>query len=434
MKSIEERLIESDPSPEASYAVADYSAMISRVVATPLAKPASGLRAFKLRMAGSVAVASLLTVLGIAAIDTVGSSLPVLGFAAASTHQTAGGFSAAKSAITPTPTSAGTTSGLMIPAVNYQFSGASSFSSQSGTATVYALLAPSDAADSLTHAASVLSVDIGTPDSHDGGQTYISTGPKYSGTLAVNAGYAQWQISTSSYGAPATASGPSVSSLETRAFELAQQMGSLDLGVATLLPVPGPLGGPTFVTVPIVIGGEPTDLGYDFTFAGDGTLVSASGEDFTLEAGESYPTISPSAGVGEITSQIGLSSITPGWFGAVGSASGVSGSGSSGAVVPPTSNGTVATTTGPSNSSGTSPGSPPSSGTSPSTLTPTVVDLTGVSTKYGLFTMSDSTQMMLPTYLYTGMVVGASPYEVTFQVVAVNPSYLDLASVQDLHN
>jgi hypothetical protein len=431
MKSIEERLIESDPSPEGSYAPADYLAMISRVAATPISKPATGLRRFKLRMVGSVAAASLLTVLGIAVIDTVGSSLPVLGFAAATSHQTTGEYATAKTPTALTPTKASTT---MIPSVNYQFNGASAFSSQAGTATVYTLLAPSDGAASLTHAASVLAVDIGTPVSHDGGQTFISSGPKYSGTLDMNAGYAQWQISANPAGAPATVSSPPVSAFETRAFALAKQLGNLDLGVATLLPVPGPLGGPTYVTVPIVIGGEPTDLSYDFAFASGGTLVSATGEDFTLQAGKSYPTISPAAGVGEINSQLGLSSITPGWVAAVGSASGVSGSGSSGIAFPPASSGSVATTTVPSNSVGTSPGSPPSTGTSPSTISPMVVDLTGVSTKYGLFTMSDSTEMMLPLYVYTGTVEGASPYEATFQVVAVDPSYLDLASVSNLRN
>jgi hypothetical protein len=67
-------------------------------------------------------------------------------------------------------------------------------------------------------------------------------------------------------------------------------------------------------------------------------------------------------------------------------------------------------------------------------VTPTVVDLTGVSTKYGFFTMSDSTSKLLPVYVYTGTIVDASPSQATFQVVAVDASYLDLTSVQNISN
>lgn len=442
MKSIEERLIGSDPSPSGPYAPADYSTMIDRVVATPLGKPAAGLRAFKLRMAGSVAAASLLTALGIAAIDTVGSSLPVLGFAAASTHPALGKYAAAA-----TPTRM-----VMIPAMNYEFNGAGGFSSQAGTATVYTMQAPSDGVATLVHAAGVLKVDIGTAVSHDHGQTLTSSGPKYSGTLSKNSGYAWWQISDNSSPAASQGSPAPVASLEALAFSLAQQMGSLDLGIATVVPVPAPPGGPTTVTVPIMVAGEPTDLGYDFMFASDGTLLSATGEDFSVRSSASYPTVSPAAGVGEITPQLGLASISVGWV-AAGSGSGASGSAPPGDQVPSPGNGHEVTTTVPSTSVGSAPvtsGSPPTTvanpttrtppaGTSTSpttvtTVTPTVVDLTGVSTKYGFFTMSDSTSKLLPVYVYTGTIVDASPSQATFQVVAVDASYLDLTSVQNISN
>jgi hypothetical protein len=68
----------------------------------------------------------------------------------------------------------------------------------------------------------------------------------------------------------------------------------------------------------------------------------------------------------------------------------------------------------------------------PATVVPTVVDLTGVSTTYGVFTMSDATTMLLPMYVYTGDVVGDSSSQVTFQVVAIDPSYLDLSKVQNV--
>jgi hypothetical protein len=279
-----------------------------------------------------------------------------------------------------------------------------------------------------------------------------SSGPKYSGTLSKNSGYAWWQISDNSSPAASQGSPAPVASLEALAFSLAQQMGSLDLGIATVVPVPAPPGGPTTVTVPIMVAGEPTDLGYDFMFASDGTLLSATGEDFSVRSSASYPTVSPAAGVGEITPQLGLASISVGWV-AAGSGSGASGSAPPGDQVPSPGNGHEVTTTVPSTSVGSAPvtsGSPPTTvanpttrtppaGTSTSpttvtTVTPTVVDLTGVSTKYGFFTMSDSTSKLLPVYVYTGTIVDASPSQATFQVVAVDPSYLDLTSVQNISN
>jgi len=52
-----------------------------------------------------------------------------------------------------------------------------------------------------------------------------------------------------------------------------------------------------------------------------------------------------------------------------------------------------------------------------------------VSTQYGVFTMSNGTTMLLPIYVYVGTVVGAS-YQVTFQVIPIDPSLLDLSTVQ----
>jgi hypothetical protein len=414
MKSIEERLTLIDPSPSGAYAPAAYSAMISRVVAMPLVKPAAGLHIFKLRMAGSVAVASLLTVLGITVIDTVGSSLPVLGFAAPSIHQAVGKYATSFAPAAST---------VMIPTSKFQFNGAGGFSRRGANATVYTMQAPSDGVATLAHAASVLKVDIGAVVSRNHGLIFTSSARQYSGMLLENSGFVWWQISGNSSPTSSSSSSPSVSSLEVRSRSLARQMGSLDLGAASVVPVPGPPGGPTTVNVPIVVGGEPTTLGYEFTFASDGKLMSATGEDFTLQSAASYPVVSPAAGVGEITSQIGLPADFVGFVAGVGGPL-VSGSSSGGVTLPPT-NGPVAAATVPSSSAGSTPLTPGTPEVS------TVVDLTGVSTKYGFFSMSGSTTMLLPTYAYTGYRTGdSSPTQVTFQVVAVDPSYLNLANVQ----
>ncbi|HEY5113563.1 MAG TPA: hypothetical protein VIJ45_05580, partial [Coriobacteriia bacterium] len=213
MKSIEERLIASDPAPAGSYAPADYSAMIGRIVVTRYPRPVSTLRAFRLRMAGSVAAASLLTVLGITAIDSVGSSPPVLGFAAAKTHSAPGQYAAAT-----VPKSM-----LMIPAGNYQFNGSGNFSNQAGTATVYSMRAPSDGAAALQRAAGVLKIDIGTPATQDNGQSFTSSGPHYSGWLVQNGGYASWGINDNSSQVASPTSASSQASFEALAFSFAKQ-------------------------------------------------------------------------------------------------------------------------------------------------------------------------------------------------------------------
>jgi hypothetical protein len=441
MKSIEERLIASDAAPAGSYAPVDYSAMIDRVVATPFFKPASTLRTFKLRMAGSVAAAGLLTVLGITAIDTVGSSLPVLGFAAANAHSTSG-----KSATATSPSSM-----VMIPAVNYQFNGADNFSNEAGSATVYSMQVPSDGAATLQRMASILKVDVGTPATRDNGQSFTSSGPQYSGWLDEHGGYASWGINANSSQIATPASASSQASFEALAFSFAKQLGSLDVGVPAIVSPPGaPAGLPTLVTVPIMVGGVSTGLSYSFAFASDGTLTSASGQSFTLQTAASYPTISPSAGVAQISSQFGLVNSSPGWV-AAGAGNATSGSATSSGPVPPPTSGSDVTTTVPLSSPGsppvtsasgpptvTPPGVVTSPGTSdtspPATVAPTVVDLTGVSTRYGVFTMSDATTMLLPMYVYTGNVVGQTSYQVSFQVIAIDPSYLDLSKVQNISN
>ncbi len=55
--------------------------------------------------------------------------------------------------------------------------------------------------------------------------------------------------------------------------------------------------------MPLLINGYPSDMSDSFSFASDGTLQSVSGSTFTLSTVATYPMISESAGVAQITAQ-----------------------------------------------------------------------------------------------------------------------------------
>ena len=77
MKSIDERLADSNPVAQ-GYVPANYDQMVTRALRqSRSADPVW--RTFRLRMAGSVAAASALTVLGVSVLSGAGSALPVLG-------------------------------------------------------------------------------------------------------------------------------------------------------------------------------------------------------------------------------------------------------------------------------------------------------------------------------------------------------------------
>jgi len=434
--SFEERLIASDPAAGAPYTSANFDAMISRIVASPYEKSATAWRGLKFRMAGSVAAASLLTALGITALNTAGSALPILGFAAASAHKSTG-------YATQSPV-AGT---FMIARLNYQFHGADNFPTQGGVATSYTLNAPSDPAATLSDIAKVLHVDVATPSTNDNGQSFTANGAQYSAWLVPYAGYDTWGVNLN---ATQSTSVPTQSpdQLKALAVSFAQALGTFDVGTASVDAPSGPTG-PTNVTVPILVAGKNTGLDYFFSFAGDGTLLNAGGNSFAIQPAGDYPLLSPADGVGQINAQFAISmgmlatggiasassSGTGTSSGGVGSsAPPTSGDATTSTVAPPSTEPSTPATTGPITSSPPSgPATPPSDAvpTTTTTMVPTIVDLTGYSSQYGVYTLSNETTMLLPIYVYVGTVEGDSSYQVSFHVVPIDPSYLDLSAVRN---
>lgn len=413
MASIDERLAASDPAGASSYAPANFDAMLSRVIATPWRAQDSIWRTFKLRVGGSALAAGLVTGLGVALLGSAGPGLSVLDLASAPAAQGANPTAAA-------PLHFGT---AMVRYVNYQFTGTSALSDQSTSLPVYDLASPSDGAATLSRVSSVLGVDFSTPMTTDGGSTFSAAGPHYSGSLSQSAGLDTWTVTATSpfTGEPA---GPSAA-VEPTALAWAQALTGSAVGspvVSSVAAPPGAGSSPeTIVVVPITVGGATTSLEFSFIFASQGELVGADGYAFTDSPSGTYPVISPAAGVGDITNQLGLADV----LGLNTNAGGVLATGSSGAPGSAMTPVTSLPTTAPVVSPGSPPVTVPSGSSSTTTVPPTAVKLTSVSTTYVPVTLADGTVMLLPIYVYSGTVV-ASGSSVTFSVLPIEPGYVKL--------
>lgn len=495
MKSIDERLADSNPVVH-GYVPANYDQIVTRAMSQPRLVDSAWKR-FRLRMAGSVAAASALTVLGVSVLNGAGAALPVLGFSAAATS--------------PSPTAAsvqgssGVVGGTMMPIMlNYTFTGADNFSKSGGSAPVYALSAPSDLAATLNGVATSLGVTLGTTVGTSNSGSYFSvSGTGYSGSVSSNGGSHYWNIyatpngvtgasgsagsigtvvptpttsptaTTGSVGAtgstgPSGATGPvaATGSLATRALRFVRALGDYSAGRATQ----SVSGGVTSITVPLIINGYPSGMNDSFNFNSDGTLQSASGSTFTLSSVATYPMISESAGVGQITAQeslfrhfidygavtptasssaspqalsapvnVKMSAATTGPSGSTGTTGTTGVSGTSVTTTPEGTSGSTGTTTSVPNTSGVTgasgasgpsgaSGASGSNGTTTTTVlpTPTLVNLTAVTVHYASYEMKGGVWMELPVYDYTGTVVKGG-YQVGFNVVPLPAQYLDFA-------
>ncbi len=333
MKSIDERLADSNPVAH-GYVPANYDQMVSRAMRQPRHIDAVW-RMFRLRMAGSVAAVSALTVVGVSVLSGAGPALPVLGFSAAA-HST--GSSSSQLGATKFDVA-----GPMIPyRPNYTFTGGSSFSTTGGSAPVFDLIVANDLATTLSSIATKLGITLATTPTADNSSTYYGVGGTgYSGNIENHGGSDSWDIystpngvsgvtgtsgstgSTGATGATGTTgasgatgatgatgasgstgaigtSGPvaATGSLATQAVSYVQALGDT-AGAATETTS----GGTTNIEVPLLINGSPSDFSDSFEFNGGGALVDAMGESFSLSTVATYPLISQVAGIDQINVQ-----------------------------------------------------------------------------------------------------------------------------------
>jgi hypothetical protein len=423
-----ERLSMSDPA-AAGYVPAGLDAMVTRVVRSrPPRDPAW--RLFRLRVAGAAASAALLTGAGVVALGVAGNALPVLDFAAASTPHSTG----AKALSGSLPT-------MMMPLMrNWSFSAGASLSTQAGSATVYSLAPGAAGAAPLTSAAAALGLDIGTPTTTDG-STYSSSAADFTAWLSDSGGYAAWGILSTS--PAATPDSSTIASTATSAFDAQAVADAQALGATVGAPSDAALGadpsGPVQVTLPVLVGGLSTPFTYDFEFAADGTLLGADGVSVATTALGDYPLLSPADGVAQIPAQLYLATpgVTEGFASPFATVDGAS-SGAAPPSNPPADSGAVSPAPGTTTPSTVAPPptvpvtTDPSATTAPSdapttTAPPVPVTVTSVSEEYGAFPMSDGSTLLLPVYVYSG--TDPSGDQLTFRVIPVEPSYLDLSSI-----
>ena len=440
MSDFQERLSAADPFAGQAYAHHDATAMVSRIIAQhPIARR-SALRDFKLRMAGAVTMATLVTFGGIAALDAAVPGLPVLSLA-----------SGAKS--THTPQVAGTaTSGMMMRIYEeFNFTPGSALSSSASTGAAYQLVTPSDPSGEATRLAAIFSVS-GSPVDTNGDGSYWSVTDASGAAVNYDNSYGvpQWYFATNTQGVaspptPPTSSSPSAQSSTSSALPSQSTVAS---DVATLMQRLGygyQLSDPQFstdsfssvgadatttttsmesVAYSVKVDGVLTDQTVQFSFVANNTLVSASGPAFSVAAATNYPLQSPVDGVAVLNTQ------QQSYFKDSSGGSPIP-LGSDGTVTPQSSGSNPPTT-----DSGSSTGSVATPGTNDTTSTvvtgPPIVNVTLDSVAISLqsYTLKDGTLWLLPVYSYSGVVTSSdgSSSTGTWTTIAVDPTYVQISS------
>lgn len=393
MKSLEERLAQSDPSRARSYEPTDLGAMVARVMASPHPRHDNAWRSFRVKMAGSMAAASLLTGLGVTALGLAGSTLPILSFASSPAHSKSDGvyFSVVAPSANEWRTS-----------LSPELAGGIALSSAPARAVAYAMSGPRDGATTLVAVARAVGVDVGRPVTSNGGASYTSKGPRYSGSLARHRGYSTWSIITNPSVRPSPQSMLTDAALLQRAVRLARRTGmSVDAQGSSAGPLMSGAAAQVRVFVPVRANGRGTDFFDEFLLSRVGMLLGAWGQSFTLRSLGEYPLLSPRAGVAQIAAQRNL---TPSYLVPA---------------TPPTSSiplGPPALRSGSGGNASTNP------------LTGPILSWRSVSVRYASFTMVNGSTFLLPTYVYVGVLSHGA--HVTFRVVPIKPTYLDLTQVQ----
>jgi hypothetical protein len=441
MSDFQERLTAADPAAGQAYAHHDDEAMVARIIAQNPVRRRNILRDFQLKVAGAVTVATLVTVGGIAAMESAIPGLPVL--ALASTHN-------GSTALTPS-----TADSMMRIYQEFNFTGGPGLSSTTSTGLAYKLQLPSSGSAEVARVASIFHVAgpvVGPSSNNEMWTITDTTGPNV--TYASYQGVPMWTYSSDSLGvvvSPPPASGtpvatdvPNHATLEADAQGFLHQLGygygvgspqfSSETGNATSA------GGAVTTAIDwgtvsygVVVDGMTTDLTVQFTIDSNNQVVSASGPAFSVASTFSYPLQSPVAGVKVLNAQ------QQSYFAGSGTSAGVASGGDT--VVPQSSGSSSGTPTRISNPSGPStgvsapPGPPDTALTTPTDAPtspgPPIVDVTldSLSVSLGSYTLSDGSLWLLPVYNYAGNVPSAdgttSPG--SWSTIAVDPVYVQLS-------
>jgi hypothetical protein len=373
MSDFQERLAAADPVGSGSYAHRDPEAMLARIVTHNPMRRDGVLRTFKLKMAGAVTMASLVTVGGIAVLQSTAPGLPLLALASAGSHKSisaslAHDFSTAKRineefAFTPGP----------------------GFTSSATTASAYRLQVPSSASAEVTRITSILGV--------------TGTSSPFVSVSYESSGVPQWSYSNDSTVAP-----PSRSSLTTFASieaNVQKYLVQLGYGYTATNPLRSNSMNQKNVSYRVVVDGIMTDQNVRFTFDSNNVLTYASGPAFYIDSAISYPLQSHVAGVDVLNDQ------QRNYFAPRGGSA-----------------------LGPNASASTTSLTPTSASSSSRTGPPIVgVTLDSVTTTLQSVTLINGSVWLVPDFVYTGMIKNAdgSTTSGTWTTIAIDPSFVKLS-------
>jgi hypothetical protein len=370
MSDFHERLVAADPVAGRPYAHRDPEAMFSRIVSQHRVGRNGALRAFKLKMAGAVTMASLVTAGGIAVLQSAVPGIPVLAFASASSQKV---LSASQFAVTAAP---------LRVREEFNFVARSNLTSTSSTGNAYRLQVPTNSSAEVDRVGSI----------------FRNAGPSspFVSISYVSAGVPQWTYRNNSTVVPSSRSSlPSPALIDKTAREYVRR---LDYGYAITHPQFSSSKNEQSVSYDVVVDGVVTEQSVRFTFGSNFVLAFATGPAFTIGSTVAYPLQSPLAGVDALNEQQ-LGEVAP----ISGSARGV---------------GTPRSTTSPAPTGSLPPTTPDR---------PLIIHVTlhSVVTTLNSVVLTNGTTWLVPDYVYTGTVNGTTSSG-TWSIIAIDPPYVKL--------
>ncbi len=308
MSDLIARLTAADPVAAAPYDRPDLATMTSRITAHRPVHPGALLRVFRLRMAAAISATTLVMVGAIAALQSLAPGLTVLALGPAGTFATS---------MTSAPGTA------MLVEARYHFIAGPAISAAAGNATVYSLSVPRDAAAEALRIARAFSV-AGTPLAQHGvtGSVVVSSGSGASVSYRVAAGVPQWTYANGTDVPPTvfhgagTGGGITLTPAQRTLVGAARRyLTRLGFGYDVTSPRVSWTSDPNLpvtaqppldrqvITVGVTVAGVPTGLSVGFMFDPSGKLLWATGPDFGLSGATDYPLSSPRAAIAALGSQ-----------------------------------------------------------------------------------------------------------------------------------
>ncbi len=310
MSDLIARLTAADPVAVAPYERPDLATMTSRITAHRPVRPGALLRVFRLRMAAAISATTLVTVGAIAALQSLAPGLTVLAL---------GPVGAFATSMTSAPGAA------MLVDARYHFIAGPAISAATGNAPVYSLNVPRDASAEALRIARVFSV-TGTPlPQHDvTGSVVVSSGSGASVSYRAAVGVPQWTYANGTSVPPTVVLGAGTGGAITLTPAQWTLVGAaqryltrLGFGYDVTAPQVSWTSDPNLpvtaqppldrqlITVGVTVAGVPTGLSVGFMFDPSGKLLWASGPDFGPSASTVYPLSSPRAAIAALDAQRG---------------------------------------------------------------------------------------------------------------------------------